>query len=298
MQHNSHFHILIVDDEKFNIELAAVYLKEEGYKLTFALNAKAALANVQKYDVSLILLDINMPKTDGFEVCKLLKSNPKTKNIPVVFLTAQTDIEHISRAFEVGGVDYISKPFNGVELKARVKTHLRTVAYLQEIRHKQSKLAQLSITDPLTKLHNTLYFNGQLKAYQAKGENFWFLYIKLERFETLNKIYGYDGSNKILKKFSKLLQEIVYSNAIVARLYGTGFGVIVKNYELEEIKKLYEEIYMTVHRNKEIGEFISFVTVLYNVKDSSISISDLYKQVQLSVDAISDINRDKYLFIS
>jgi len=296
MHTNNNFHILIVDDEKLNIELAAIYLKEEGYKLSFALNAKGALENVQKREVSLILLDINMPQTDGFEVCRLLKSDPKTKDIPVVFLTAQTDIKYISRAFEVGGVDYISKPFNGVELKARVKTHLQNVEYVKEIKQKQSKLAQLSITDPLTRLHNALYFDGQLKAYQTKGKKFWFIYIKLERFETLNKVYGFNGANKIIKRFSSLLQETVYSNAITARLYGTGFGIILKNYEMQDMKKLYEEIHVKVHKNKEIGDFISFSTVLYNVKDSSISVANLYKKVQLSMDKISEHQGDKYLF--
>ena len=298
MLKNSDFHILIVDDEKFNIELAAVYLKEEGYKLSFALNAKGTIENLKKKDIDLILLDINMPKIDGFEVCKMIKASSKTKDIPVVFLTAQTNIEYISRAFEVGGVDYISKPFNGVELKARVKTHLQSVAYIQEIKKKQSTLAKLSITDPLTKLNNALYFDGQLKAYQTKGDPFWFIYMKLERFDTLNKVYGFDGANKIIKTFTKILKEIVPPNTIVARLYGTGFGIIIKNHEINLIKKLYEEIYVKAHKNKEAGELISFSTVMYNVKDSNYSVADLYKQVQLSMDTISEINGDKYLFVS
>ena len=148
MRTNNNFHVLIVDDEKFNIELVAVYLKEEKYQLSFALNAKGAIEQVMKSDINLILLDINMPGKDGFEVCEMLKADYKTRDIPVIFLTAQTDIEYISRAFEVGGVDYISKPFNGAELKARVKTHLQNVAYLEYIKDRQTKLAQISVTDP------------------------------------------------------------------------------------------------------------------------------------------------------
>ena len=298
MKKNNDLHILIVDDEKFNIELAAVYLKEEDYKLSFALHAKGALEQVMKKDINLILLDINMPKMDGFELCQMLKKDAKTKDIPVIFLTAQTDVEYISRAFEVGGVDYISKPFKAIELKARVKTHLQNVLYLDEIKQKQSKLAYLSITDPLTQLNNSLYFDGQLKAYQAKGESFWFIYIKLERLDTLNKMYGFESVNKIIVSFAKVLKELLFSNAIIARLYGTGFGIILKNYEMKTIKKLYEDIYMKVYKNKELRELLSFCAVLYNVKDERVSVGDLYKKIQLSIDAIGEKNGDKYLFIS
>ena len=297
MHKNSDFHILIVDDEKLNIELAAVYLKEEGYKLSFALNAQAALIAVAKRDISLILLDINMPQTDGFEVCQLLKSDKKTKDIPVIFLTAQTDIKYISRAFEVGGVDYISKPFQALELKARVKTHLQNVSYLEEIKQKQSRLAQLSITDPLTKLNNALYFDGQLKAHQTKGEAYWFIYIKLEQIEKLNRIYGFENVNKIIITFSKIVKKIVFSNAIIARLYGTSFGIILKDNEKKAIKKLYEEIYLKIHTNKDLKEVLSFSTVLYNVKESSYSVTQLYKQTQLSIDKIDESHGNKYLFI-
>ena len=139
MKTNNNFRILIVDDEKINIELVAAYLKEEGYQLSYATNAVSAIESVMNKDINLILLEINMPGKNGFDVCKILKSDDKTKDIPIIFLTGETDIDSIICAFEVGGVDYITKPFNGVELKARVKTHLQNVAYLEEIKHKQSK---------------------------------------------------------------------------------------------------------------------------------------------------------------
>ena len=121
MKTNNNFNILIVDDEKFNIELAAIYLKEEGYQLFFAMNAEVVMQNIATKNIDLILLDINMPGKDGFEVCRILKSETKTKDIPVIFLTSKTDIDSISRAFKVGGVDYINKPFNSIELLARVR---------------------------------------------------------------------------------------------------------------------------------------------------------------------------------
>jgi len=132
MKKNEKFTILIVDDEMLNIELAAVYLKEEDYKVIYATDAISAIENVSKKKINLILLDINMPGKNGFDVCRILKEDKGTKDIPVIFLTAQTDIEYIQKAFETGGVDYITKPFNGVELKARVKTHLQTISYIED----------------------------------------------------------------------------------------------------------------------------------------------------------------------
>lgn len=296
MKTNNNFHILIVDDEKFNIELAAVYLKEEDYKISFATNAKSAIESVLKNEISLILLDINMPGTDGFEVCRMLKEDPKTKDIPIIFLTAQTDIEYISRAFEVGGVDYITKPFNGAELKIRVRTHLQNLAYLEEIKHKQSKLAQLTITDPLTKLYNTLYFDQRLKANQAADERFWFVYIKLNRFEKVNNLYGFFKANKIIRIFAKLLQKSAPKNAFIAKLHGVSFAILLKDYDLKTMKDLYDALTIGLANEKEIAKAVSFSIVFYNVKENSESIPILYKKMQSSIERITQ-SGDKYLFI-
>jgi diguanylate cyclase (GGDEF)-like protein len=296
MKTNNNFHILIVDDEKLNIELAALYLQEEGYKISFAINAEGVIESVMTNDISLILLDINMPGKDGFDICAMLKEDVKTKDIPIIFLTAQTDIEYVSKAFEVGGVDYISKPFNGVELKARVRTHLQNVAYLDEIKHKQSKLAQISITDPLTKLNNSLFFDSQIKNYQKRDEKFWIIYLKIDRFEKINQVYGFFEANKIIRTFAKIIEKSSFSNTVVARLYGASFGILVKDYDKKLIKNIYEEIRLTLLKNKDISKVVSFYTVFYNVKDSSTSIPFLYKQLQSNIQTMEK-TEDRYLFI-
>lgn len=117
--------ILIVDDVPDNIQVAARMLQKKNYRLSFSTDGESALKNAYEYDYDLILLDIMMPDMDGFEVCKHLKNNNKTKDIPVIFLTARTEQENILRAFQLGGVDYITKPFHTGELVLRVETHLR-----------------------------------------------------------------------------------------------------------------------------------------------------------------------------
>jgi len=121
---DNNFNVLIIDDVVENIQVAMNVLKEENYNLTFALSGDEALAIIKENSFDLILLDIMMPGVDGFEVCEILKKDDFTKDIPIIFLTAKTNIESISNAFEVGAVDYITKPFNPDELIARVRNHL------------------------------------------------------------------------------------------------------------------------------------------------------------------------------
>ena len=118
------YELLIVDDIVENIQVAMNILKEDGYNFSFAKSGEEALELLQENDFDLILLDIMMPGIDGYEVCKRIKSDPRFLDIPVIFLTAKADIDSMTKGFEVGGVDYIIKPFHANELLVRVKTHL------------------------------------------------------------------------------------------------------------------------------------------------------------------------------
>jgi len=117
--------ILIVDDQPLNLEILSNILEQYGYKVRPALNGELALKAIRKSDPDIILLDILMPGMDGFEVCKQLKADEKTRRIPVIFISALEDITHKMKAFAVGGVDYISKPFHQEEVLARTETHLK-----------------------------------------------------------------------------------------------------------------------------------------------------------------------------
>lgn len=116
--------ILIVDDVSDNIQVAMNILKEENYLLSFATDGFEALELIESEEIDLILLDIMMPKLDGFEVCRRIKLLEHKKDIPVIFLTAKSDIDSVATGFKLGGVDFISKPFHPEELLSRVKNHL------------------------------------------------------------------------------------------------------------------------------------------------------------------------------
>jgi len=135
--------ILIVDDISKNIQILGNILAQKDYHIAYAQSGKEALKICETQTFDLILLDIMMPGMDGYEVCIKLKSNPKTKDIPIIFLTAKADMESIVKGFEVGGQEYITKPFNSAELLARVQTHLLLRKQKQELMHMNNHLEDL-----------------------------------------------------------------------------------------------------------------------------------------------------------
>lgn len=139
------FTILVVDDTLTDIQLGINILKENPrYTLIFATSGQQALERVKEYPLDLILLDVIMPGMNGYEVCEQLKDDPATRHIPIIFLTAKIEQEDIIHGFNIGGVDYITKPFNSLELKARVNTHLNLKHYYEkEIEHKKQDLLEM-----------------------------------------------------------------------------------------------------------------------------------------------------------
>lgn len=135
--------ILIVDDTPDNLALLSDALDEVGYMVLVALDGLSALSRIQRRRPDLILLDAMMPGLDGFETCQRIKADAATADIPVLFMTALTDSEHVVKGFAAGGIDYVTKPINTEEVLARVASHLRTARILQTAR-------ATSQTQPLT----------------------------------------------------------------------------------------------------------------------------------------------------
>ena len=125
--------ILIVDDEPANLQLLADLLKQRGHKVRVAPDGQLALNYIDRQKPDLILLDVNMPDMDGFEVCRRLKDNPDWAMIPVIFISASDEEQNIVRSFAAGGVDYVTKPFHSAEVEARVETHLKLYRYQRHL---------------------------------------------------------------------------------------------------------------------------------------------------------------------
>lgn len=131
--------ILVVDDVPANLKVLSEILSSANYGVAAVASGKRALKRLQNYLPDLILLDVQMPEIDGFETCRQIKSNPDTAHLPIIFITALSDVDSISKGFALGAVDYICKPFQEVELLARVRTHLKIQSFTQDLEHQVSE---------------------------------------------------------------------------------------------------------------------------------------------------------------
>lgn len=140
------FLILIVDDIKDNLQIIGEILETNGYEITLAMSGQECLELLESVIPDLILLDLMMPKMDGLYLCKILKNHPNFKHIPIIFLTASHETEHLFQALNQGAVDYITKPFHAPELLSRVQTHLELSSLRSQLRialEKQKLLVQI-----------------------------------------------------------------------------------------------------------------------------------------------------------
>lgn len=168
--------ILIVDDRLDNLRLLSQILVKQGYEVRKAIDGSTALMGVQTFSPDLILLDINMPGLSGYEVCQKLKSNRNTRQIPIIFLSASDEVMNKVKAFEVGGVDYITKPFEVSEVSARVKTQIK-IQRFNQMRENLSKAIIHDFKNPLSVI--TLISSSLIRRDCLAGKN-------LEALQTIN----------------------------------------------------------------------------------------------------------------
>jgi DNA-binding response OmpR family regulator len=184
---NDNANILIVDDIPSNIRLMVSILDEQGFSVSYAQSGKHAIELCKKVHFDLILLDVMMPEMDGFEVCQVLKESEFTSEIPVIFLTARTDQASILKGFEIGGVDYVTKPFNEKELLVRIRTHL-------ELKHTRDALeAELEFKKKLM-TENALFITRRTEL----GNSI------IDDLRQINRETGNEYSDKMLGAISKL----------------------------------------------------------------------------------------------
>ena len=161
--------VLIVDDTVQNIQVLGTVLREQNYQINVAQNGLQALESVDKVAPDLILLDVMMPELDGFETCKRLKANDETREIPIIFLTAKVETEDVVHGFELGAVDYVTKPFNATELLARVKTHLELRRLQRELEEYNTRLEE-KVAERTAEVRQA-HFQLQLQVRELEGRD-------------------------------------------------------------------------------------------------------------------------------
>ncbi|MEC4805865.1 MAG: EAL domain-containing protein [Jaaginema sp. PMC 1079.18] len=250
--------ILVVDDLPNNLRFVSTILTERGYKVRSAINGKMALTVAQAACPDLILLDIKMPEMDGYEVCECLKANPKTRDIPIIFLSALDEAVDKVKAFGVGGVDYISKPFYVEEIIARITNQLdlqtakaeiqnlnsqleqrvrqRTAQLEREIAQRQQaqeQLLHLALHDALTDLPNRTWFMKRLtqtlqRSRQQKNGQYAVLFLDCDRFKMVNDSLGHLAGDQLLIAVARRLESCLHPVDTLSRFGGDEFALLVE----------------------------------------------------------------------
>ena len=276
--------ILIVDDVPRNIQLAANILKKGNFNISYATDGIQALDKIEKIDFDLILLDIMMPDLDGIEVCKLIKESPHISHIPVIFLTAKTEADSVSKGFEVGGADYITKPFNSDELLARVKTHVKI----------KQKSDQLTIANATTNklfsiiAHDLRGLMGNVKNIFELLTNDYYTF-KPERVAKLLKI-GKDSSASTFNLLENLLcWTRTKDGKIISRPKDTSLQFVVQEItNLFSASMTHKELeFKVIDLDESVKAFIDedlFRTILRNLVSNAIKFSPVGSEIVLSVE--------------
>lgn len=286
--------ILIVDDTKTNIDILLNLLGER-YDIVVALDAESALETIEESSVDLILLDIMMPNIDGYEVCNRLKSNENTSDIPVIFLTARDDEDSIERAYEIGAIDYITKPFKPIELLARISTQLRVKELIEHLNF-------ISSYDEMTGIYNRRkFFELSEKKFAQNKNDMYAVMIDIDRFKDINDNYGHPMGDRVIKLITKTIASFISEDAVFGRLGGEEF-CIVCNYSssgsvIENIEKIREAI-ENLEIISDIGESIK-VTISEGVAKASTEtkkLDELLKNADIALYEAKGLGRNRVIF--
>ncbi len=268
--------ILIVDDLPQNILALEAVIADMGFDIITAKSGNDALRQSLKHDFALILLDVQMPGMNGFEVARLIRSNPKTSHFPVIFVTAgMKELLDQIEGYETGAVDYLIKPFEPVILRSKVRvfqelyqqrkvieafySHLEQVVdeRTAELKEANETISRLAATDELTNLSNRRSFNDCLAAALSAARRHEYplslIMIDLDHFKVVNDTFGHSEGDKVLKLFADLLREMIRTEDVAARWGGEEFIIILPHTACEAAAALAERIRVAFgqHSNPE-----------------------------------------------
>ncbi|MDX2494368.1 MAG: response regulator [Desulfuromusa sp.] len=203
--------ILVADAEIFNLATLIGTLKDN-YHVVVAKNGAEVFKQLRKSQVDMVLLDTRFPDIDGFEICRQLKADQQTENIPVIFITAQNSVTDEEKGFDAGAVDYIAKPFNAPTVTIRIKNQLKLSAAILEVK----RLHQLALdANPNTKLPGNNSILNEIQRVVAQKENVCVVYADLDYFKVYNDTYGFARGDDVI---------IFTANVIQVALQGAGCG--------------------------------------------------------------------------
>lgn len=216
--------ILIVDDSPDIHALLRVRLRDEDVQLIQTVDPAQSIPLALEHAPDLVLLDVDMPRTSGFDVCKQLKAHPDTAAIPIIFLSGKLDQATKVAGLDLGAIDYVTKPFDPVELRARVRSGLR-------IKSLQDQLLALARIDELTGLWNRAYMNSRLAqecaAANRSGRPLSLLMCDVDHFKRVNDTHGHATGDAVLRSIAARLTASLRTTDVACRYGGEEFAVIL-----------------------------------------------------------------------
>ena len=236
--------ILVVDDTPANLSLMSSLLKDS-YKVKVANRGERALEiALSDTPPDLILLDIMMPGMDGYEVCRRLKAQAATKDIPIIFITAMADVENESMGFSLGAVDYISKPFNKTVVKARIRVHM-------QLKRQSRLLENLVFMDALTEIPNRRALDQTFAQEWARclrgGLPLSYILVDIDLFKQFNDHYGHGSGDECLVRVAKALHGCVQRPSdCLGRYGGEEFAAILANTDMDNALQVAQNFHASV----------------------------------------------------
>ncbi len=245
--------ILIVDDHEDNIELLRARLESWGYTTESAADGEEALFKVEASPPDLILLDVMLPKIDGIEVARRVKGDSMLPFIPIIMQTALDATENKVEGLEAGADDYITKPIDFAELKARLNSMLRIKRLQEELEERERQLLEanerlryMSQTDSLTGLDNRRHLEERLEEMfehaSRLAEPFSCVMCDLDRFKSVNDTYGHQAGDAVLKQFARILRNEVREIDRVGRYGGEEFMLLLPGAVLDSAATFAERV--------------------------------------------------------
>ncbi len=223
--------ILVVDDQPEIVDLLLSCLDGKGYDLVTAYDGETALTRARRGDIDLMLLDVMMPGKDGFEVCRELKADEATRNMAVIFVTAKGEVEDVTSGFELGAVDYVSKPFDVPVIVARVNSAVRNKMLNDELRQRNFLLRDFTYTDEITGLRNRRFFEERLGEEMEKARRYGFpltcLAIEIDNFDEIRKSTDESAAEDVIADVAMVVRSHTRSFDIVAAHGGQTFAIVL-----------------------------------------------------------------------
>ncbi len=243
MKKNSKKRILIIDDSQLQTKALKAILEDE-YDITICQTAQNGLRTAKTGNYSLILLDIMLPDVDGFNVLKELQATVLTKYIPVIMITSLSDAHHEEKGLTMGAVDYITKPFNPLIVKARVRTHVKLYQY-------QMNFRQQALVDDLTGIANRRHYNktSRIKWREAIRLElpFTICMIDVDNFKLYNDTYGHAAGDKVLASVAQTISSQLHrATDFLARYGGEEFVILLMENDAESSYEFMKKIRQSV----------------------------------------------------